>query len=166
MRRILKFKEIIFLTLFLATNDIALFAQKSFTLKECINYSASNNSNIKIANYEVDISQKKINEQKGYFLPQINASGTLDDNLKLQTQLLPAEMMGGTPGTYIPITFGNKYSLSAGAQFTQRLYAPTYWLGIKSAKVNKEMSVQENDGFENMDTISYLQFKIFLGKST
>jgi outer membrane protein len=135
-----KLVQMLILSFLLA--NVSSFAQKSFTLEECINYSATNNSNIKIANYEVEISKKKINEQKGFFLPQLNASGTLDNNLQLQTQLMPAEMSGGTPGTYIPVAFGNKYSLSAGVQFTQKLYDPTYWLGIKSAKVNKEMSVQ------------------------
>jgi outer membrane protein TolC len=121
---------------------VTSFAQKPLTLKECINYSLANNSNIKIANYNVDISQKKITEQTGNYLPQINASGSLDDNLKLSTQLMPAEMIGGTPGTYISVAFGNKYNLSGGVQLTQKLYDPTYLYGIKSAKINKEMSVQ------------------------
>ena len=142
MRRTLKFKEIIFLTLFFAISSFYLQAQKPFTLKECIKYSLTNNGNIKIANYDVDVSQKKIAEQFGNYLPQINLSGSLDDNLKLSTQLLPGEMVGGTPGTYIPVTFGNKYSLSGGAQLTQKLYDPTYLYGIKSAKINKEISVQ------------------------
>jgi len=140
MKRI--FKEIIFTTLFFAINSFYLHAQKPLTLKECISYSLANNSNIKIANYNVDISQKKITEQRGGYLPQINASGSLDDNLKLSTQLMPAEMMGGTPGTFSPVTFGNKYNLSGGVQLTQKLYDPTYLYGIKSAKINKEISSQ------------------------
>ncbi len=141
MRSIFKFKEIIFLTLFFAISSFYLHAQKPLTLKECIKYSLSNNSNIKIANYNVDISQKKITEQIGNYLPQINLSGSLDDNLKLTTQLMPAEMMGGTPGTYVPVKFGNKYSVSGGAQLTQKLYDPTNMYGVQSAKINKDISV-------------------------
>ena len=141
MRSIFKFKEIIFLTLFFAISSFYLHAQKPLTLKECIKYSLSNNSNIKIANYNVDISQKKITEQIGNYLPQINLSGSLDDNLKLTTQLMPAEMMGGTPGTYVPVKFGNKYSVSGGAQLTQKLYDPTNIYGVQSAKINKDISV-------------------------
>ena len=120
--------------------DVSSFAQKTFTLKECIKYSLTNNSNIKIANYDVDISEKKITEQVGNYLPQINASGELDDNLKLTTQLMPAEMIGGTPGTYFPVKFGNKYSMSGGVQLTQKLYDPTSLLMIKTAKINKNIS--------------------------
>jgi outer membrane protein TolC len=141
MRSIFKFKEITFLTLFFTISSFYLHAQKPLTLKECIKYSLSNNSNIKIANYNVDISQKKITEQIGNYLPQINLSGSLDDNLKLTTQLMPAEMMGGTPGTYVPVKFGNKYSVSGGAQLTQKLYDPTNMYGVQSAKINKDISV-------------------------
>jgi outer membrane protein TolC len=121
--------------------EVSSFAQKPLTLKECINYSLNNNSNIKIANYNVSISQKKISEQLGNYLPQINVSGEFDDNVKLTTQLMPAEMTGGTPGTYIPVKFGNKYSMSGGVQLTQKLYDQTYIYGIKSAKINKDVSV-------------------------
>lgn len=131
-----------FLLIILATSNFTLLAQKSLTLKDCINYSITNNSNIKNANYDVEISQKKIVEQTANYLPQINASGSLDDNLKLTTQLMPAEMTGGTPGTYVPVKFGNKYSVSGGVELTQKLYDPTYLYGIKSAKIDKEVSVQ------------------------
>jgi outer membrane protein TolC len=122
--------------------DVSSFAQKTFTLKECIKYSLTNNSNIKIANYDVAISQKKITEQFGNYLPQINASGEIDDNLKLATQLVPAEMLGGASGTYLPITFGNKYSVTGVAQLTQKVYDPIAIFGIRSAKINKEITLQ------------------------
>ena len=142
MSRTLRFKEIILLSLFFATSSFYLHAQKPLTLKECINYSLNNNSNIKIAKYNVDISQKKITEQIGNYLPQINVSGELDNNLKLTTQLMPAEMMGGTPGTFIPVSFGNKYSMSGGVQLTQKLYDPANLLMKKTAKINKDISMK------------------------
>lgn len=136
----MKSREIILLSLFLATGNFYLHAQKPLTLKECINYSLKNCSNMKIANYNVNISQKKITEQIGTYLPQINVSGELDDNLKLTTQLMPAEMMGGSPGTYIPVKFGNKFSITGGVQLTQKLYDPTSLLMIRMAKINKNIS--------------------------
>jgi outer membrane protein TolC len=140
MRKKFRFLEIIFLSFFLATSVFYVNAQKPLTLKECITYSHTNNGDIKIANYNVSISQKKISEQMGNYLPQINVSGELDDNLKLTTQLMPAEMMGGTPGTYVPVKFGNKYSMSGGLQLTQKIYDPASLLMIKTAKINKNIS--------------------------
>lgn len=136
----LKSKAILFILFFVVANNFNVLAQKSLTLKECVNYSLTNNSNIKIADYNVNIAKKKITDQIGSYLPQINVSGELDDNLKLSTQLMPAEMMGGTPGTYVPIKFGNKYSMSGGVQLNQKLYDPTSIVMIKTAKTNKQVS--------------------------
>ena len=159
MKSKMKWIGMLILSFFLA--GIFSFAQKPLTLKECINYSLNNNSNIKIANYNVGISQKKLTEQLGNYLPQINVSGEFDDNLKLTTQLMPAEMTGGTPGTYIPVKFGNKYSMSGGAQLTQKLYDPTYIYGIKSAKINKDISVlsQQQTSEVTVYNISHIYYQ-------
>jgi outer membrane protein TolC len=116
-------------------------AQKPLTLKECIAFSNSNNSKVKIANYDVEASEQRIKEQKGIYLPQVNGSGSFDDNLKLTTTLLPGELMG-KPGTYIPVTFGTKYNVSGGVQLTQKVYDRVNLIGIKSAKINSELSEQ------------------------
>jgi outer membrane protein TolC len=140
MKRKFGKKPIPLIALIIALCNTGLYAQQPLTLKECIRYSLTNNSNIRIANYNFSISKEKVNEQVGTYLPQINISGELDNNLKLVTQLMPAEMMGGTSGTYIPVTFGNKYSVSGGIQLTQKLYDPASFLMIKSARINKNIS--------------------------
>lgn len=141
MRRTLKFKEILFLTLFFATSSSYLHAQKPLTLKECISYSNKNNSNIKIAGYDVNISQKKVNEQIGTMLPQIDASGSYNDNLKLSTTVLPGELMG-QPGTQIPVTMGTKHNLSGSVQLNQKIFDPTFGIALNAAKISKQLSVQ------------------------
>jgi outer membrane protein len=116
-------------------------AQKPFSLKECINYSTTNNSKVKIANYDVEASEQRIREQRGIYLPQLNGSGSFDDNLRLATTLLPGEL-AGKPGEMVPITFGTKYNFSGGLQFTQKVYDMPSLIGIKSAKINNELSEQ------------------------
>jgi len=138
MRRKLKFR---FLTLFFAISSFYLHAQKPLSLKECINYSNTNNSNIKNASYDVTISQKKVNEQIGTMLPQIDASGTYTDNLKLGTTVLPGELMG-QPGTQIPVTMGTKHNLSGSVQLTQKIFDPTFGIALNAAKISKQLSEQ------------------------
>jgi len=128
--------------LILFLNNIIVNAQKPLTLRECIKYSLTNNSNIKIANYEVDISKNKITEKRGNYLPQINALGEFDDNIKLPVTLAPGELLGGAPGTFIPITLGSKYKTTGAVQLTQKIYDPLAIYGIQSAKINKEISSQ------------------------
>jgi outer membrane protein len=118
------------------------YAQKATTLKECLDYASTNNRNLKISGYELEVSQRKVYEQMGTYLPQVNASGSLDDNLKLSKQLLPAEMFGGTPGTYKAVSFGTKYNVSAGVQVTQSIFDPQFFVSLKTVKTNKLLSEQ------------------------
>jgi len=141
MRRTLKFKEIIFLSLFFAIISFNLHAQKPLSLKECISYSNTNNSNIKISRYDVAISQKKVDEQIGTMLPQIDASGSYTDNLKLGTTVLPGELMG-QPGTQIPVTMGTKHNLSGSVQLTQKIFDPTFGIALNAAKISTQLSEQ------------------------
>ena len=141
MKRTLNVKGILFLIIFLVISNFYLHAQRSLTLKECINYSNTNNSNIKIASHDVTISQKNVNEQIGTMLPQIDASGTYTDNLKLNTTVLPGELMG-QPGTQIPVTMGTKHNLSASVQLTQKIFDPTFGIALNAAKISKQLSEQ------------------------
>jgi outer membrane protein TolC len=137
----LKFKEIIFLTLFFATSSFYLHAQKPLTLKECVNYSITNSSNIKIAGYDVSISQKKVKEQIGTMLPQVDASGSYTDNLILNTTVLPGELMG-QPGTQIPVTMGTTHNLTGSVQLSQKIFDPTFGIALNAAKISKQLSEQ------------------------
>lgn len=117
-------------------------AQKATSLKECLEYAGANNRNLKISGYELNVAQSKINEQLGAYLPQVNVTASLDDNLKLNKQLLPAEMFGGTPGTYKAVSFGTKYNVAAGAQVTQSIFDPQFFVALKTAKTNRMLSEQ------------------------
>ncbi len=139
------FSGILLVFAFASATPINLSAQRSFSLRNCIEYSRSNNSNVKVAGYNVEISNKKLSEQTGTYLPQLNATGTFDDNLQLTTQLMPAEMTGGTPGTYIAVKFGNKYSMNGGLQLTQKIFDASAYQQIKSAKLNWKISEQSRE---------------------
>jgi outer membrane protein TolC len=112
---------------------------QSLTLNQCIDYALSNNSNIKISMYDQAIAQKRINEQLGSTLPQISASGSLDDNLKVATQVMPGELMG-KPGTSIPVQMGTDYNMSVGIRLEQKIYDPMFWVGLNAAKISKVQS--------------------------
>jgi outer membrane protein TolC len=117
-----------------------LFGQ-TYSLKQCIEYARKNNSNIKTASLDSDISGKMVNEQIGSGLPQIDITGSFDDNLKIITQILPGELIG-KPGTFIPVTIGTPFNVSAGISLTQKIFDPSFWVGLKAAKISKNMSEQ------------------------
>jgi outer membrane protein len=112
---------------------------QSLSLKQCLDYANENHGNIKIASIDEETAAKKVNEQISGMLPQVNFSGTVDNNLKLSSQLLPGELLG-QPGVLIPVTFGTKFNLAAGLQLNQKIYDPTFLPGLKTARIGKVQS--------------------------
>ena len=131
-------KKISQLTVLMFLTQTIVLGQE-FSLKQCINYALANSSNIKIGRYEEITAQKKVNEQIGTMLPQISASGSADDNLKVATQLMPGALFG-SPGTFVPVQMGTKYTISAGAQVDQNIYDQTFWVGLKAAGISRDQS--------------------------
>jgi outer membrane protein TolC len=118
----------------------ALYPQ-AFSLKQCINYATAHNSNIKIAGYNMDVYEEKISEQVGSGLPKIEFNGTLTDNVKIPTQVLPGELMG-RPGTTIPVQMGTQYNASGAFQLTQKIYDHSFWVGLKGTKIARTYAQQ------------------------
>jgi outer membrane protein len=125
---------------------------QSLSLKQCIDYANENHGRIKIASMDEETSTKRVNEQISVMLPQINFSGSVDNNLKLSSQLLPGELLG-QPGVLIPITFGTKFNLAAGLQLNQKIYDPGFLPGLKTAKLGEVQS--EYNTLNTREQIAY-----------
>jgi len=115
---------------------------QGFTLKQCIEYADGNNGDLRNAQYDLEIMQKKVDEQIGGMLPQVDISGSYTDNMKLSTTAMPAELVGGKAGETVAITMGTKHNLSAGASLTQKIFDPTFGVALKAAKITKQQSEQ------------------------
>lgn len=133
-------KTLKLITTLLFVLSLPLFGQ-TYSLKKCVDYAKQNSSTVKVAYIDSDVSGKTVMEQIGKGLPQINISGTLDDKLKITTQLLPGELMG-KPGEFIPVKFGTKYNMSGTLTLTQKIFDPSFWVGLKAAKISESMSEQ------------------------
>ncbi|SEW11303.1 Outer membrane protein TolC [Chryseobacterium wanjuense] len=117
-----------------------LQAQQSFTVEQSLDYAINNNVDVKKARIDQIKASQKVKETTGIGLPQISAQGTYNYYLKIPVQLLPAEIAGGTPGTYIPVQFGLKQTVGAGITLKQLLFNGSYLVGLQSAKAYKETS--------------------------
>lgn len=115
-----------------------LQAQQSFTVEQSLDYAVANNVNVKKAKINKEIASQKVKETTGIGLPQIDAQGAYNYYLKIPVQLLPAEIAGGSPGTYIPVQFGLKQTAAAGVTLRQLLFNGSYLVGLQSAKAYKE----------------------------
>ncbi|QTY26493.1 TolC family protein [Flavobacterium sp. CS20] len=78
-------------------------------------------------------------------LPQINAAVDYEYNPKLIVTPLPAEIIGGEPGTTVPVSFGQKQNMRATASLNQLIFDGSYIVGLKATKTFLEYSKNSNE---------------------
>lgn len=69
----MKTKIALFVAIF---TSIAVFSQKQWTLKECVDYALKNNITVKQNRLNVQLAEKDVEISKGNFLPDLNASSS------------------------------------------------------------------------------------------
>jgi outer membrane protein TolC len=121
--------------------QLPLSAQQ-MTLKQALDYAFTNNSNVKISKYDTKIAAKKVTEQIGTALPQIDANGTYTDNLEVSTSLLPGIILGRDDGSFIPVKMGKEYSAVGTLTLNQKIFDPIFWVALKAARVSDVLASQ------------------------
>lgn len=143
-------KKILYLTCFiLGLSPItAQEGETSLSLQQAINYAIKNNYDNKIALKNIDAAQERKWETTTMGLPQINGKVDYKNWLKQQVSLLPGEIAGGSPGTFIPVTFGTKQTMGASATLSQLIFDGSYLVGLQSAKTYLQISKQAKEKTE------------------
>jgi outer membrane protein TolC len=135
-------------------NDLKL------SLKEAQDYAIQNNKQMITSRMDVAASKVAVWETISNALPQINASGSFTDNLKLMTTLLPGDFFG-QPGVKVPVTFGSQFNSGASVEATLLLFNAPLYIGIETTKLANKLSMQslaktELDTKENVSSAYYL----------
>lgn len=161
----MKKKEVLtVLLLFLLTSGIIRAQEKSgdlkLSLKEAQDYAIQNNKQMISSRMEVEASKIAVWETISNALPQVNATGSFTDNLKLMTTLLPGDFFG-KPGEKVPVTFGSQYNSGASVQASLLLFNAPLYLGIESTKLANKLSEKsliktELDTKESVSTAYFL----------
>jgi outer membrane protein TolC len=114
------------------------FAQQketySFNLEEAIAFAIDSSYTTINARRDIAMALKQKWETTATGLPQIDGKISYNNNLKQPVTLLPAEITGGEPGTFVPVTFGTKQNASAVATLNQLIFDGSYLVGLKAAK--------------------------------
>lgn len=120
-----------------------LFAQMpsvmQLSLAEAQDYAVANNLTVQSARYDIESSRLAVWETISSALPSLAATGSITDNLKLTTTLLPGEMMG-MPGEKIPVSFGSKYNSSGSLQASMVLFNAPLIVAIQTTKLAQQLS--------------------------
>lgn len=112
----------------------------TFSLEEAIIFGLQNNYTSQIAGKEVEKTLKQRWEIIAQGLPQISANVDYQNLLERPVTLLPAEITGGPPGTFIPVRFGTQHSLAGTATLNQIIFDGSYIVGVQSAKTLLQIS--------------------------
>ena len=111
--------------------------QGGFRLKDCIDYGLKNFGTVRIAQYQVETANQQARQALGQYLPQVSATGTTTDNLKLQQSVIPAGVFGPDPRVFI---IGQKYQTNLTGQVTQTIFDRSLLIGLKANKSNQQLA--------------------------
>lgn len=117
----------------------------SFSLEEAILFALDSNYTSINARRDIAKAIKQKWETTAQGLPQISGSASYQNNLKQPVTLLPGELAGGEPGTYLPVTFGTKQNANAVATLNQLIFDGSYLVGLKAAKTFLKYSENYNE---------------------
>lgn len=131
---------------FLITN--AQEKTMNLSLNEAINFAIENSYNTKASKNDIKSATEKVWETTTIGLPQINGAIDYQNWLKQQVSLLPAEITGGTPGTFTPVTFSTKQNIGATVTLKQLLFDGSYLVGLQASKTYLKISKQANEKTE------------------
>lgn len=137
-------------------------AQESYTLKQAIEYGLKNHRSVIIYNNEKERAKLREKEALASYLPQVNGTGTFDDNINRQTSIIPAGAFGPAP---VAVKFGTQFISNAQLQLDQTIFDQAALIGIKAAKPNiqlSELGYQQNEeGLIYNIANSYYQVFVF-----
>ncbi|MCW3125479.1 MAG: TolC family protein [Bacteroidetes bacterium] len=119
----------------------SLPAQQVFvSLDQFTDYALQHNPAIQQSILNEKVESQNVNTAIAPMLPTANAQATINDNVLLPTTLVPAELRGGPPGTYIPLQFGTKYSLNPSGNINLNLVNAANYQQLSIAKKNRQLA--------------------------
>ncbi|MEP7375459.1 MAG: TolC family protein [Chitinophagaceae bacterium] len=112
--------------------DTAKISKHELSVQQAIDYAGKNNVQVKNALLNIQIQEQTNREVTSAALPQISATGSFVYNAKLPISLIPAELFGGTAGTFQKFPFGVKYNMTGGVQLNQILFDGQVFVGLQA----------------------------------
>lgn len=115
------------------------------SLDEVWNYAEKNSAVIRSGNEQTrlaDLAKLSAIANVINFKNQVNF--TLTDNTKLPVNFIPSELLGGAPGSFKEVTFGQQFVSNFNFSPQVDLINPGAWANIKVASVNQELTAANN----------------------
>jgi outer membrane protein len=138
----------------------------AFTAKQAADYAQQNAIAVKNALLDIKIQQQTNKEITAAALPHLSANGNFTDYLEIPTQLLPAEIVGGPAGTFIPVKFGTKYSAAGGIDLNQLLFDGQVFVGLQARKAVIQFATNQAEVTKEMikANVYKVYYQLVVGK--
>ncbi|MEH6703336.1 MULTISPECIES: TolC family protein [Galbibacter] len=117
----------------------------SFSMEEAVNFALDSSYTAINSRREIAKSIKKKWETTAAGLPQIDGVVDYQNQLKQPVTLIPGEIAGGAPGSFVPVVFGTKQNMSLTGTLTQLIFDGSYLVGLKAAKVFVDYNENTNE---------------------
>lgn len=113
----------------------------SLSLQQSMDMAARQSYAVQYSALEAEKSAAKIKEITAVGLPQVAATGSVGNYLRVPTQVIP-NFFGDDPAT-IEVQFGIPWTITGGVQLNQLLFDGSYLVGLKAARELRTQSQQE-----------------------
>ena len=114
-------KKLLFIFSFLCLSAVEGYAQKTLTLKDCLEIGIENNLSLKSKRKEMQKSKYGVSENRARLLPQINGFANYNDNIDPPVSVTD----GSAYGNPYNITYTLRNSANAGLQLQMPRYNQT-----------------------------------------
>ena len=157
-------KKLIFLSLVVAMTNFVQAQSPSkvvnaFSLDQCVEYAQKNNVQVKNALLAIEVQAQTNREIAATAFPTINTNVSGTDYTKIPTSLLPGQIFGGAPGTFIPVQFGTKFNANYGASIQQLLFDGQVFIALQARATSMEM--QRKNAALTQEAIKANIYKIY-----
>jgi outer membrane protein TolC len=137
-------KKLIFFIMALAITGYTIAqdstkATHAFSLDQCVEYAQKNNVQVRNALLAIEVQKQTNREIAGAALPTINTNLSGVNYTQIPVSLLPGQIFGGAPGTFIPVQFGTKYNANYGASIQQLLFDGQVFIALQARAASLDM---------------------------
>ncbi len=141
-----------------------------FSLKQAQEYAVKFSADTRNSSIDVAIARKKIRETTASGLPQLNATLSYRDNLKIPTTLIPAQFLDpdAGEGEFIGLKFGTQHNAAFDVTATQLVFSGSYIVALQASKVYLKLAenLQEKKEISIRETVANTYHLVLLAEKT
>lgn len=136
--------------------------QQKLNLKDCIDYGLGKHPSVQIYKNKGIAVNAAVKEALSSYLPSVTLNANLDDNLKVQEQIIPAGVFGDED---IRVAFTKQFNATSTVQLEQTIYDQSLLIGLKARKYQKQEAIlNEKQNQEQLIyniSIAFYQVKVY-----